>query len=147
MEQDDGIVIDVDNARVRRGRKHDLVRIVSGRDPGADVEKLPDPGLGGQESGRPGEERPVGPHRLHDPGIGRHDRVTGRTVGREIVLASEPVIVHAGAVRHAGVNTGLAAVAVATAGVHEANIPGHTGFAAAAGQGLGFGGRLTGCGL
>ena len=104
MEQDDGIVIDVDNARVRRRRKHDLVRIVSGRDAGADVEKLPDPGLGGQESGRPGEERPVGPHRLDDSRVGGDNGVAGRPVSGEIVLAAEPVVMHARTMRDARID-------------------------------------------
>jgi len=47
VKQDDGIVVNVDNAGVRRRRKHDLVRVVGSRDAGADVEKLPDPGLDG----------------------------------------------------------------------------------------------------
>jgi hypothetical protein len=104
MEQDDGIVIDVDNARVRRCRKHDLVRIVGGRDACADVEKLPDPGLGGQESGRPGEERAVGPDRLDDSRVGGDNGVAGRPVGGEIVLAAEPVVMHARTMRDARID-------------------------------------------
>jgi hypothetical protein len=104
VQQDDGVVVDVDNARVRRRREHDLVRVVGGRDARADVEKLPDPGLGGQESGRPGEERPVGPDRLDDSRIGGDNGVAGRPVGGEIVLAAEPVVMHARAMRDARID-------------------------------------------
>src|ERR1700749_4814177 len=41
----------------------------------------------------------------------------------KLSLAAEPVVVHAGAVRHSGVNAGIAAVIRAAAGSHEANIP------------------------
>ena len=37
-----------------------LVRVAGGRDAGADIQELPDSGLGGQVPGRPAEEGPVG---------------------------------------------------------------------------------------
>src|SRR5579863_432936 len=102
--QDHRVVVDVhDPGAWRHGLRH-LVRVVRRGNAGADVEELGDPGLASQEAHDPGEERPVGPDRLDDPRVRGHDRVPRRAVGGEVVLAAEPVIVHAGAVRHAGVN-------------------------------------------
>jgi hypothetical protein len=41
----DRVVVDVDHAGARRDGLRDLVGVVRGRDAGADVEELPDPGL------------------------------------------------------------------------------------------------------
>ena len=78
--------------------------VVRGRDAGADVEELPDPGLGGQEPHHPGEERSVGAHRGDDAGVGLEHRVAGRAVGGEVVLAAQPIVMHPGAVGHAGID-------------------------------------------
>ena len=88
VQQDDGVVIDVDNARVRCRRVHDLVRVVRGRDAGADIEELPDAGLGGEEPGHPGKERPIGPDRLDDSRISGDHRVAGRPVGGALSTGS-----------------------------------------------------------
>jgi len=45
--QDHRIVVHVDHVGLRRDRLGDLVGVVRGRDAGADVEELPDAGLGG----------------------------------------------------------------------------------------------------
>jgi len=99
----DRVVVHVDHAAVGRHCLRHLVGVVRRRDPGADVEELPDPGLGGEEPHDPGQERPVGPHRHDDPRIGRDHRVTGGAVGREVILAAQPVVMHPGAVGHLGV--------------------------------------------
>ena len=106
VRQHDGVVVDVDDPAVRRGALGDLVGVVRGRDPGADVEELPDPRLGGQEAHRPGQERAVGPHREHQVRVGLQRPLAECPVRREVVLAAQPVVVHAGDVRHADVKVG-----------------------------------------
>jgi hypothetical protein len=120
--QDHRVVVHVGDASVRRDGLRDLVRVVRRGDAGADIEELGDPGVGGEEAHGAGEERPVGAHRLDDARVGGHDRVARCTVGGEVVFAAEPVIMHPGAVRHAGVNTGLTTGAGTAAHVHEPNI-------------------------
>jgi len=112
------VVVHVHDAGVRRHRLGHLVGVVRRGDAGADVEELGDPGLGREEAHGPGQERPVGPDRRDDARIGGHDRIAGRAVGGEVVLAAEPVIVHAGAVRHGRVNAGLAVVPGPATRVH-----------------------------
>ena len=48
----DRVMVHICDAAVRRHRLRDLVRVIRGRDAGADVEELPDPRLGGQETHR-----------------------------------------------------------------------------------------------
>jgi hypothetical protein len=104
VAQHDRVVVHVDHAAVRRRRLRHLVGVVRGRDAGAEVEELPDPGLRGQEPDHPGQERPVGADRGDDAGVGLDHRVAGGAVGGEVVRAAEPVVVHPRAVRHAGVD-------------------------------------------
>ncbi len=104
MGEHDRVVVHVDHAAVLRHRLGHLVGVVRGRDAGTDVEELPDPRLGGQEPHHAGQERPVGAHRGDDAGVGRDHRVACRAVGRVVVLATQPVVVHPGAVRHGGVD-------------------------------------------
>src|SRR5690349_20268596 len=80
--------------RSRRGR----ARTLTGSPPGP------------LAAGHAAPHRRLRPHGLDDARVGGHDRVAHRAVDGEVVLAAEPVIVHAGAVRHAGVNAGIAAV-------------------------------------
>jgi hypothetical protein len=79
------------------------VGVVGGRDSGADVEKLPDPGFGSQEPHNASEERPVRADRHDDPRVRLHYRVAGCAVRGEVVLAAQPIVVHPGAVRHGGI--------------------------------------------
>ena len=104
VQQHDRVVVHVDHAAAGRHGLRYLVGVVRGRDAGADVEELPDPGLGGQEPHHPGEERAVGSHRGDDAGVGLDHRVAGRAVGGEVVLAAQPIVMHPGAVGHAGVD-------------------------------------------
>ena len=62
MGEHDGVVIDVNDAGFGRDPLGDLMGVASGRDAGADIEELPDPGLGGEVADDAAEEGPVGPH-------------------------------------------------------------------------------------
>ena len=104
--QHDRVVVDVDDPAVRRDALRDLVGVVGGGDPGADVQELPDSGLPGQEADRAGEERAVGAHRVHQVRVGLQGLLAEFPVGGEIVLPAQPVVVHPGDVRHAGVKVG-----------------------------------------
>jgi hypothetical protein len=102
--EDDRVVVDVDDPRVGGGLLGDLVRVVRRGDAGADVEELADPGLLGQVADGAGEEPPV---RLDPPaqaGGDGQDAFGGFAVGREIVLAAQPVVVDAGRVGDRGVD-------------------------------------------
>jgi hypothetical protein len=84
----DGVVIDVDDPRVRRDRLGDLVGVVRRRNAGADIEELPDSCFVGQVADRPGQERPVRPD--PEPQARRDGQypLSCLAVGGEIVLAA-----------------------------------------------------------
>jgi hypothetical protein len=48
--QHDGVVVDMDNPGIWRKTPRNLMRVIRGRNAGADVEKLPDPLVPGQEA-------------------------------------------------------------------------------------------------
>jgi hypothetical protein len=64
------------------------------------------PGFGGQVADRAGEEPALHPGDVRDAGERLHDQVTGRAVGREVVLAAEQVVPDPGRMRLAGVELG-----------------------------------------
>jgi hypothetical protein len=99
----DRVVVDVDDARLRRGLLRHLVRVVRGGQAGPDIEELPDTHRGGEMVHGRGQERPP---RAGDRSHGRHDLqdlFRDGAVGGEIVLAAQPVIPDPGRVRHRGV--------------------------------------------
>ena len=97
------VVVDVDHAGIRGDALRHLVRVAGGRDAGADIQELPDGGLGGQVPGRPAEEGPVGAHPVAQPGR-RGQHALGRLpVGGEVILAAQPVVVDAGLVGVPGI--------------------------------------------
>jgi hypothetical protein len=63
--------------------------------PGPDVEELPYPAFGREESHGPCQERPVGPHVRDDPRVGLDRPFSRLTVRREVVLPAQPVVVDA----------------------------------------------------
>ena len=63
VHQHERVVVDVDDARFRRDRLRDLVGVVGGGQPGADVEELPDARLAGQVPAPPGRGTPGRPGR------------------------------------------------------------------------------------
>ena len=89
--------VDVDVAHPRRrvDPLGDLVHVADGRDAGADVEELADPGVG-EELHRAAQEGPVGLGHQRGLRHGVHHRPGGRPVGGEVVGAAEVVVVHAG---------------------------------------------------
>ena len=99
----DRVVVHVHHPGLRRRRLRDLVGVVGRRQPGPDVEELPDARLRDQEVHRPGQERPLGPDRDPDIRVGGGDPLGNGAVGREIVLAAQPEVVHPGHVRPARV--------------------------------------------
>jgi hypothetical protein len=92
MRQDDRVVVHVHDARFRRGVLGYLMGVVSGRQPGPDIKKLPDTVVGAQLAHRVNQE-PAGVPRDH-----RHERQQVQDlppdfpVHREVVLTSHPVI-------------------------------------------------------
>jgi len=85
--------------------------VVGGGQPGSDVQELADARgrqlvhRGDQEAPQHlGDDRQRG-HRLQHV-------IPGFTVSTEVVLAADPVVPHAGRVRHAGVKAGKLAVAL-----------------------------------
>jgi hypothetical protein len=106
VHQHHRIVVDIHDAAVRCDRLGHLVGVVRGRQPGADVEELPDAGVRGQVPHGPAEELAVGaggqPQVRHE-----HEGLLGRlAIGGEVVLPAEQVVPEPGRVSHAGVNLG-----------------------------------------
>ena len=64
------VVVGVDHPALRRHRLGHLVGVVHRRQPGADIQELPDPRLTRQETNGPAQERPV---------ARTSDRIDGRT--------------------------------------------------------------------
>jgi hypothetical protein len=96
-------VVDVDDLGLGGGALGDVVGVVGGGQAGADVEELADAVFGRQLVHRVDQEQARGPsdqrhgrHRLEDP-FGQ------LAVGGEVILAAQPVVPHAGRVRHAGI--------------------------------------------
>ena len=97
------VVVGVHDPRVRGDLLRHLMGVAGHRQPGADVEELPDATLAGQVPHDPGQERPVRPHVGLDPRVGG-DRLLGRLpVGGEIILAAQPVVVDPGRVGVPGI--------------------------------------------
>src|SRR5439155_19988428 len=80
------------------------------RQPGPDVEKLPDSRLLGQVADAAGQEAPGCQGDITHSWEGRGPRVAGLPLDSEIVLSAEPVIPDPGRVRHGGVNPGRGSV-------------------------------------
>src|SRR4029450_992580 len=97
--------VDVDHPGLGSGRLGDLVDVALGGQAAAEVDELPDPGVGEGLDG-PAQELPVVlDHVAGDRGDGQY-LVGDLAVGREVVLAAEEVVVDARRVRHAGVDPG-----------------------------------------
>jgi hypothetical protein len=94
----DRVVVDVDDAGLRRDRLHHLVQVGLGGDPGADIQELADAAFRGQEPSDPVHEMPVGPHADPHRGPLPECGFGGQAVSRVVILASEYVVVNAGAV-------------------------------------------------
>ncbi len=104
VDQHEWVVVHVDDAGSRRDPLRDLVGVLGGGQPGADVEELAEPHLTGEELHGPAQERAVLAGGHPDRGERGGHLVGGLTVGGEVVLAAQPVVVPAGRVRHARVD-------------------------------------------
>jgi hypothetical protein len=106
MHQHERVVVHVDDPRLRRYLLSDLVSVVGGRQAGADVEELPDPGLAGQVTDRADQETALHMGDIGDVGKHPQDHVADLAVGREVILAAQQVIPDPGRVRDASVKLG-----------------------------------------
>ena len=90
----------------RRDALSQFVHVRLGRQPAAEVEKLPDTALGGEVTHHPAEKRPI-VTRYRGDVWNRLDKLPGRlAIGSEIVFAAEQVIVDPGDIRRPCVNAG-----------------------------------------
>jgi hypothetical protein len=92
MRQHDRVIVHIDDAALGGDALGDLVGVVCRRDAGADVQELADARLASQVANGTGEKRPGGARDVDDAGKGLTELVTGLTVGREVVLAAQPVV-------------------------------------------------------
>ena len=103
MHEHDRVVVHVDHARIRGVPQGHLVDVLLGGQAGADVEELPDALLGHVLHGAD-QEAPVRLGPLFEVG-GEPQQVLRRlTVGGEVVLAAEQVVVDAGRAGHGRVD-------------------------------------------
>ena len=84
VRQHQRVVVDVDDAALRRDGLGHLVGVAGRGQPGAEVEELPDARLGGQVAHAAGEEGPVGPGGSTDGGVGGDGLLAGDPVGLEL---------------------------------------------------------------
>src|ERR1700691_2237138 len=110
MGEDNGVVVDVDDAAAGPDLLGDFVGAAGGGYAGTDVEELRQPGLVGQEPDRASEEGPILACRGGRRGVDRRQRVCVGPVGGEVILAAQPVVVDPGMVRDAGVECRVAIV-------------------------------------
>jgi hypothetical protein len=99
VQEDHGIDVDVDHARVRRDLLCHLVDVEPGGQAPAQVEELPDARLASEVADRPADEHPVVPDDPRYVRRGYHQLLRRRPVGGEIVLAAQQVVVDPGHVR------------------------------------------------
>ena len=107
MGEHQRIVVGVHDAGVGRDPLRDLVGVVLGRQAGAHVEELPDPGVRGQEADGPSQKEPGRPGDVHDGREHLAELVTGHPVDLVVVLATQPVVPDPRRVRHGHVDRGL----------------------------------------
>ena len=119
MQDDDRVAVNVDDPRIRVGRLGDLVNVGGGGQARADVEKLPDTPLGGEEMDDPAEEGPVHPGRPGAARDHRQDLRGGGTIGVEVVLPAENKIVDPGHIRHRDVQPASGQPVLLLRVVHE----------------------------
>jgi hypothetical protein len=81
VAEHDRVIVDVHDPGVRGDLLGDLVGVLRGRQAGAQVKKLLDPGLRGQVAYRASEEGLVAPHARQDGRVGRDHLLRGLPVG------------------------------------------------------------------
>ena len=106
MGQHHRVVVHVHHPALRLRALGHLVRVVRGRQAGADVQELADPGLAHQVPHRPPQEGPVPARRADDVRMSRDHTFSGYPVDGEVILPAQPVVIDPGDVRHGGVHPG-----------------------------------------
>jgi len=106
VSEDQGVVVAVHDPAGRVDGLGDLVHAVRRRQPGADVEELPDARLGRQVPHGPAQERPVLPRGGASVRRMLQHLLRQRPVGGEVVLPADHVVVHAGGMRSRRINLG-----------------------------------------
>src|SRR5579859_1914071 len=101
----DGVVIDIDDVRVRAGLPGDLVHVALTGQAGPEVEELPDALADGKTHGTV-EEPPVSSGHITVLRGHLEQLFHCGTVGGEVVLPAQCVVVHASHVRPANIKTG-----------------------------------------
>jgi hypothetical protein len=91
VRQHQWVIVDIDNLRLRGGPLRDLVGVLHGRQPGADVEELAD-ARRGQVADDPDEELSGLLGQGDDAGELLDVGVPGLAVRGEVILAAHPVI-------------------------------------------------------
>jgi hypothetical protein len=92
MRHDQRIVVDVDDATPRRGRLGDFVGVVGRGQPGADVEELTDPCLGGQVADDADQEPALGARGVNNVWQGGTNPLADLAIDRVIVPAAQPIV-------------------------------------------------------
>ena len=126
VRQHQGIVVGVHDPGVRCHLLGHLVGIARCRQPGADVQELPDARLAGQVPDRPPQEGPVRPGLGHDARQHRRNLVASLPVGRVVVRAAQPVIPDPRRMRHRRVQPGARIGRSSRVVRHRTSSPGHT---------------------
>ena len=110
MGQHHRVVVDIHDAGLGRYPLRDLMGVIRSRQPGPDIEELPDSRIFGQVADAAGQEAPGSAGDITHTRECRGPRVAGLPVDGKVVLAAEPVIPDPGRVRHGGVNPGRGSV-------------------------------------
>ena len=99
----DGVVVGVDRTALRGDALCDLVGVLFGGDPGADLEELADAGLPSQIAHGTGVEGLVVLHRgsgvVETTGARRSGEVGDLAVGGEVVVSAADLVIHPSRVR------------------------------------------------
>jgi len=106
VRQYERIVVDIDDAALRRDRLRDLMGVVEGGQAGTDVEELPNPRFAGEVCDDADEERANRASQVADVREDLEDLITHFAVHREVVLAAQPVVPDTGRVRDGRVDLG-----------------------------------------
>jgi len=93
MGQHHRVIVHVHHQALRRRASGHLVRVVRGRQAGADVQELTDPGLAHQVPHRPPQESPVPARRADDVRMSRDHIFSGYPVDDEVILPAQVLII------------------------------------------------------
>jgi hypothetical protein len=106
VREHDRVVVHVHDPGLRHRALGHLVSVVGRGQAGADVQELPDAGLGGQVVHRAAEELALRADAGQDRRVCRDDLLGSLAIGGEVVLPAQPVVVDPGDVSRADVDPG-----------------------------------------